>query len=190
MKTKKQVLTTDDDAAKYLTNIKGWVDINGRYYGNDEKMARWSSATHRPCEGCGVIVDKSWTHCPSCREKRMEERYKKLESKPFDDFPVAIYNGDEYFFDADHLSDYCYDAEIDAKDLMLVHCRPQYLSQIDSDYWSDELPEDEYDLPYEVALALEELNKAIRNVKQPSCWFQTNIAISNPEAFQDGEVMQ
>ena len=41
-----RIMYDSPEAAKYLTNLKGWVDINGKYFGNSkdsEHSARYSS---------------------------------------------------------------------------------------------------------------------------------------------------
>lgn len=174
------ILNTDDKAAKYLTNIKGWVDINGRYWGSDERMCRWSSATHIECAGCGKPTLKSHTACSDCRQTKRDADYYNYKKKPFKDWPIAIHDSDEYFFCADQLSDYCHDNDTSPNKLMLVHCEPNHLGEIDSDLWSDVMPEDEYSLPDEVNNALIALNDAIR-ASEPVSFSATKVAVSNPE---------
>ena len=59
MKQEKQILFDDPSSAIYFENIKGWVDINNRYFGDNEdseRLARFSSCTHTRCE-CGKLAN-------------------------------------------------------------------------------------------------------------------------------------
>ena len=62
-KKMEQLLYNDEKSARFVEGIKGWVDKDGRFFGNDklsEHMARYSSCTHIVC-GCGEIMPKGWT---------------------------------------------------------------------------------------------------------------------------------
>lgn len=165
MKEEKQILFDDPSSAIYFENIKGWVDINNRYFGDNEdseRLARFSSCTHTRCE-CGKLAKKGYIKCDECRELVEIEKYYNLEFKEYDGLLVYSHLVDKYFNDSDEIDDYCLDEEIDPKDLRLVYCEPIYFKQIESDYWSDLLPEDtdEYIIPNELQTALDNLNKVI-----------------------------
>lgn len=169
MKETKQVLYTSDDAAKFVTNISGWIDCRSRFWGNDEHMARWSGCTHVVCPNCGKPTQKTYTICSDCREKRAIERYKAKERKEWDgNTPLYSETADEYFFDQDDLNDYLDTRDCTAQSLQLVICEPEYFREIESDYFYDDLPEDN-DIPSEIADALEDLNRVIRE-QGPSLW--------------------
>lgn len=171
MKTEKQIIYDDENAARFVENIKGWVDINNRFCGNNpdsEHMARWSSCTHKKCE-CGKLMTKGWTKCDECRTKAEIERYNQLPFKEYNGDLVYSHLADKYFRDSDEIEDYCADEEIDPKDLRLVFCEPNEFSQIDSDYWEDVLPEDsEGELPTKLQEALDNLNKVISEMPPAS----------------------
>ena len=44
---KEKVMYDADDIVEYRTNIEGWVDKNGRFWGKDENMARYHICTHK-----------------------------------------------------------------------------------------------------------------------------------------------
>ena len=165
MVSKEQINYDDPKAARYVKNIEGWIDINGRFFGNNpdsEHMARWSSCTHIKCE-CGNLVHKGWTKCDDCRFKAKIEKYNNLPYKEYDGGLVYSHAVDEFFEDSDEIEDYCADNEIDPKDLRLVFCNPLYFQQVDTDYWSDVMSyegEDE-DLPDELLKALNAFNDVI-----------------------------
>ena len=171
MKTEKQIIYDDENAARFVENIKWWVDINNRFYGNNpdsEHMARWSSCTHKKCE-CGKLMTKGCTKCDECRTKAEIERYNQLPFKEYNGDLVYSHLADKYFRDSDEIEDYCTDEEIDPKDLRLVFCEPNEFNEINSDYWDDILPEDsEGELPTKLQEALDNLNKVISEMPPAS----------------------
>lgn len=188
MKTEaeKQILYDSESAARFVDNIKGWVDNRNRFYGNNpesEHMARWSSCTHTKCE-CGEIVSKGHLKCGKCREKSEIENYNKLEYKEYDGSLVYSYYADKYFYDSDEIEAYCFDEEIKPAVLRLVFCEPQMFRQVDSDYWEDVLPEDlEGELPTELQKALDNLNKVIETLP-PASYFPGNTRTIFKESKQ------
>ena len=165
-----QILNTSDRAAEFRTDISGWVDRHGRFWGRDEHMARWSGCTHLICPECGKVMSKNYTLCRECREKKSVERYKARESKPWDGVtPLYSETADEYFFSQDNLIDYLHDHNCTIQSLRLLICSPIRLREVDDDYFCDDLPEDG-ELPSDVADALEDLNSIIRD-QAPVAWF-------------------
>lgn len=73
----KQVLETSDEAATFVTGIEGWVDGNGRFWGKDERAARWNGCTHIICPGCKKETSKNYIYCPECREKSAAAQYEE-----------------------------------------------------------------------------------------------------------------
>lgn len=162
-KEKELVVFPDDESAARKITVTGWVSRNGRFYGEDERMARYDGSTHSKCE-CGNKVTKGWIKCDSCRRKSAIERYKDY---PFEEWdgkqPVYSDNYDKYFYDTDEIDDFCEDSEVEPKDLMLVICKSNYLNEIDSSIWEDKLPEDG-DIPKELQDKLDELNQFIKTL--------------------------
>ena len=78
------ILPSDDAAARKVSGLSGWIAPNGQWWGDDERMARWCGATHVPCSACQAPVEKSWTMCQACRDKKDEEKYLARERKPYD----------------------------------------------------------------------------------------------------------
>jgi hypothetical protein len=171
MKTEKQINYDDENAARFVENIKGWVDINNRFYGNNpnsEHKARWSSCTHQKCE-CGKLMTKGLTKCDECRTKAEIERYNQLPFKEYNGDMVYSHSADQYFRDSDEIEDYCEDNETEPKDLRLVFCEPNEFSEVNGEYWEDVLPEDsEGELPTKLQEALDTLNKVISEMPPAS----------------------
>jgi len=158
-----QILNTDDKAAKQVSGISGWVDRHGRFWGDDERMARWSGSTHKACDTCGEIHERN-SYCRPCHERGRDEKYHALEKREWDG-ECALYSDshDQYFFDEDGLRDYLIDHECTVGDLQLCLCRPVKLRELDSDYFCDDLPED-VDVPDGIMEALEVFNEAISKI--------------------------
>ena len=165
----KVILSTSDEAARYVT-VSGWVDSGGRFWGNDERMARYSGATHMVCE-CGTVHEKTYTKCKVCRDTARLERYLAMPERPWDDGdPLYSDAGDTYFFSPEELVNYVLDeSDRTYESLRLRLCKPNHARQIDgSDYFSDDLPEDG-DLPPQLEEAFEALNAVIRE-QGPLSW--------------------
>lgn len=167
--SEEMILNTSDEAAKFVTGLSGWVDRHGRFFGNDERIARYSGATHTPCADCGAPVTKCYTRCPACREKKAVERYAAMESQKWDgETPLYSDALDEYFYDEDYIRDAAHEHECSLDDLRLIVCQPNHYREIDTDYWQDELPEDG-DVSPELVEALGALNRVVRSLG-PASW--------------------
>lgn len=180
MAEKKIVMYASDEASKQITTT-GWLSADGRFWGKDEHMARWCGCTHMLC-ACGEVMDKSYTICRTCRDKASDERYAALERKLWDGkAPICIYGGDQYFWDEDGLIEYCEALDCTPADLQLVFCEPTYAKEIcGSEYFCDDLAGD-CELPGELEDAFEELNKRIREFREPLSWFPGKVAVLIPE---------
>jgi len=163
-----QILNTSDEAAKQVGDISGWVDRHGRYWGNDERAARYAGCTHVVCD-CGKIMEKGWLKCQACREVASLERFLALEPKQWDHTtPLCIHETDTYFFTEEDLLVYIDDHGCPVQSMQLRICEPVYLSEVEEDHWCDELAEDG-ELPSEIRDALKTFNAAIRK-QGPVAW--------------------
>jgi hypothetical protein len=172
----KQILFNSDESAQLKTGLSGWVSRNGRFYGTDERAARYDGCTHRLCEDCSKPVEKSRLVCAGCGEIRDKKRYESLPSVVWNEVG-GLYSDavDRYFWSWDDVDCYCEDENVKEDDLRLVICVPQYLHQLDeSDYGQDELPEDG-ELPDKVKEAISRFNEVIK-VTKPVSWFPGKTA--------------
>lgn len=165
--TEKIILNTDDEAAKFVT-VSGWASRGGKFWGSDEKMARWSGCTHLKCE-CGSIMERRWTKCKQCRHTSGIEIYNNFPYKEWDmKSPLYSDTYDKYFFSQEELDEYIHEEQIDPSDMRLMFCKENYFNKIPDDYWSDIMPDDsEGELPESLSTALNELNEVIENL--PPC---------------------
>lgn len=171
MKKEEQILYDAETSARFVENIKGWIDKNNRFFGNNPKsehMARYSSCTHQKCE-CGNLMEKGYTKCEECRAKAAIERYNNLPFREWDGNEM-VYSGlaDEYFHDEADIIDYCEDNEVDSKDLRLVICEPNYFRSVPEDFFEDALPEDTEGLPEKLEKAINVLNNVIASLPPAS----------------------
>lgn len=168
--TEPMILSTSDEAAEYKTGLSGWVSRDGRYYGDDERMARWAGATHVPCRECGTPTEKGWVICEACRERKDDEKYAARPRQAWAGEPLYSETTDRWFFDEGSLDDYCEDEQVDRNDLRLIICEPVYAHEIDpNEYYTDELPEDG-EVDGDLADAFDALNALIRERRKPLSW--------------------
>lgn len=170
------IMYDSPEAAVYRTNLTGWVASDGRYYGENEHLARWAGSTHQKCE-CGNIFSKGRTRCSSCDARIDTEKYYALPVVEWDGAtPVCTWRDDKFFFDEDSVLDWMADLKHDANEgdveVQLVLCTPGRLGYVSEDNWADDLPDDG-ELPNEVAKKVDELNEAIKNTPVVSWWAGT-----------------
>ena len=180
------VLNTSDDAAKLVT-VTGWVSRDGRFYGDDERLARWAGCTHLVCE-CGEMMDKGYTKCLKCRVKSDHERWLKLPLVEWDGVtPLTIFGDDTYFFDVESIYEHAEEAGCAVSALELVVCEPCFAREVDEDYWQDDLAEDG-ELPLEIRKALLKFNEVVRAYRQPLSWHQGKERVVLPDAQSDEQI--
>jgi len=168
---KEQVVFDSDEAAEYRTNLSGWVSRNGRYFGNDERAARYDGCTHTRCEDCGELIDRGRLICPKCNEARDIKRYNAMPKEEWDGEGMLYSDAaDKYFSDWNGVEGFLEDEESTIESLRLIICEPQYLSLLDpSDYGCDSLAEDG-ELPDAVIDAIDKFNEVVKNAGAVS-WY-------------------
>ena len=166
MEAKEIILDTDPNIVEYRTNIEGWVGKDGRFYGKDKNQAIYNNSTHKKCEN-GHIYSKHWINCQDCENAKRPSKYMKLEFKEWDGkTPLCLFMDDKYFFSIDDIEDYLDTEELTPDDLELVICNPNYIWEIQTDYWEDIMPEDrdlEDVASGELFEKFKELNELIKN---------------------------
>lgn len=181
MNADKQVVMADSEEAASIKTVTGWVSRTGRYWGDDERMARYDGSTHRLCE-CGTVVEQR-SFCRVCSERNEHEKYLAMPAVAWDgEVPLNLHGTDTYFFDNDSLLDHCADNGCQPQDLPLVICVPKYARKIDgSEHYCDDLPEDG-ELPAELEEAFRVLNAAIQACTTPLCWYPGKHSVT-PESL-------
>lgn len=176
---KKPVLYESDEAAS-LQTVTGWVSRTGHFWGKDEHMARYDGSTHRTCSqnpAHGVVETHGW--CRMCRDERMDAKFAAMPRRAYDGEPVAVFDGDTYFFDAESIADWLVDNDIEPEDARLVFCKPNMASEIDPyEHFRDDLPEDG-EVSDRLMAAFDALNAAIRD-EPPLSWYPGEEAVILP----------
>ena len=175
--TEKEIVLTSDSNAAELVTVTGWKSRHGRFYGEDERSARYDGATHARCD-CGNITEKHYTACKDCRHKADVERF---NARPFQEWdgeqPVCTWDGDRYFFTIEDLLDYMVDEELKTIDLLL--CDPEPVPEVNLEQWNQSIPEETRLEEYypELVKKVEELNQYIRSLP-PTMYYPGKIRTS------------
>lgn len=139
MQEQRIILNTSDESASKKT-VTGWVSRTGRFFGEDERAARWDGCTHITCE-CGTPCERGRLCCKECRSVKAHQRYLDLPFEAWDGAtPVYSNSTDKYYFDMESLHDDAQDNP--GLDFQLVICKPNYGRQVEDCYFEDELPDD------------------------------------------------
>lgn len=182
--SKEKVVMYDSPEAASIQTITGWVDRTGRFWGQDEHMARYCGSTHRHCKNNPdhpVHATNGW--CSVCRQQSRDAKFAAMPVKEWAGEPLVIFDSDEYFFDEDSLRDFLIDAECELEEFRLCICEPNMPREIDpSDVFSDDLPEDGELRDNELQAAFEALNAAIRK-SGPLSWSEGAYAAGFSPAF-------
>ena len=91
-----KILYASEEAAKQTT-VTGWVSRHGKFYGENEHLARWDGCTHRIC-GCGNEMERAYTACQQCRSKKHREQYEAMPFKEWDGVAMLVLYGDDTYF--------------------------------------------------------------------------------------------
>jgi len=168
-KEPKTVLYDSPEAASVQT-VTGWVDRHGRFWGNDEHMARWCGATHEKCPKCGAVKGMR-SYCEPCHKAAETEKWLAMPREPWDGVAMLYSEAhDRYFSDIEEVADYCNDSESNVEALRLIICKPNMARPIEpEDHFIDDLPEDG-ELPVALQEAFAALNDAILACKEPLSW--------------------
>lgn len=176
------VVMYDSAEAAEIKTLTGWVSRDGHFWGENEHMARYSGSTHRVCNYCANVISQR-SYCRKCADKREQENFESMVRVPWDgESPIYSHFLDKYFFHGE-VFDYIEDSEDELanEDLMLVHCEPIYLHQLDTAIWEDELrtEDDSAEVPDGVQKALDALNAVIKS-SGPVSWQPGKTAVQLP----------
>lgn len=161
-KPAEKVIMFDSPEAAWLSTKAGWASRDGYFY-HDERSARYSGCTHRPCEECGEPTPKMYTHCEACRAKREKARWEARPEAEWDGKQmVHSETRDEYYSSPDDALD---DTEDDDEfaGLRLVLCEPNYARPIEVDDFADDLPDDG-EAPDRLLEAIDAFNAATKGL--------------------------
>ena len=186
MPEQKKVIMYDAPEAASIQTVTGWVSADGRFFGENEDLARFCSATHRRCKNDPEHPAHEINgYCYQCHKERRDQVFAAMPTKEWADEPLVDFDGDNYFFDAESLRDYLVESDVNLSDLRLCICEPNMPREIDpSDVFMDDLPEDGEILDDQLSAAFDLLNEMIRQ-SGPLSWSQGKYAVVLPKAFLD-----
>ena len=129
MSTEAKPTLTNEEAAEFRENIKGWVcKTCRRFFGDEsgaERMARYCCEKDHECDtkDCQNRVQKPYIYCDPCIDKRDLARWEALEAVAWDGkTPLCLDGGDKFFHDEDDLLEYLGENDLAREDLRLVIC--------------------------------------------------------------------
>lgn len=135
------IFADSPEAAQYKTGLSGWVSRDGRFFGENEELARYAGSTHRKCE-CGEVFTRN-SYCRTCSDAKEREQFLKMPVVEWDGSAMLYdQNTDKYFSEIEDILEHYENDEIDINGAMIIVCEPNYAREIESDYWCDELPGD------------------------------------------------
>lgn len=173
-KQTEKIVMMDSDEAASIQTLTGWVSRDGRFWGDDERMARWSGATHRKCKNKpdDHPIHRTHSYCEECHRESRQAKFAALERAAWAGEPLVIFDDDTYFFDVESLVDYCWENSVFPSELQLLICEPNYPPEFDlAQHCEEIMPEgdDYFCLPQAIRDAAEALNKAIKE-SGPISW--------------------
>ena len=169
------ILASSPEAASIQT-VTGWVARDGRFWGEDERMARFCGSTHRICESNpahGPVENRSY--CKACYAERKHAQWQAMPKAPFSGelMPLCVFDSDRFFFDIEDLRYWLEEHALKPEGARLVQCKPVHAAPIDpNEHFADDLPEDG-EVPDELREAFDALNAVIGTCK-PLCWRPAN----------------
>lgn len=181
MKPEKIIPYDSPEAARIVT-VTGWVSRHGRFYGDNERSARYDGCTHRPCEACGELVERSYALCTTCRKEKADARYAAVARRPWDGVSMIYSETESRFYeDLNAAMEDCASLECTPEAMQFVLCDPVYPREIDDDYWEDIFPDDFAgtleDLDPELAELVDRVNAHIRKKIAPVSWTPGKYAL-------------
>ncbi len=176
----KVILDTSPEAASIQT-LTGWVSSTGQFWGGNERAARFDGSTHTACQ-CGQVIERPYTSCETCREKRYIERYLAKERKAWDGEAMLFSDShDQYFSDINEVLDYCYDHDCTPEELRLIICEPQFAPWLDIDAHCEQVLCEDETAPKELRAAADAFNKAVKDYGKPLSWMPGKFALDISE---------
>ena len=170
-KTEEIILPSDPRAAKLMT-VTGWVSRNGRWYGDDERTARYDGSTASECRECGTQCRKGYTMCDACSNKREREKYLALPEVDVPDGYMVCHE-ETYASDLSELIDELLEDGIFPTSACIYICEPNHAPDFNMyDHLCDVIPseDDRWKSPKEILEAAVALNKALHEYGRNISW--------------------
>lgn len=169
-----------DDVVLERKTVTGIV-LDGRFYGDEEHIARWQKCTHISCEKCGKHTEKHYRICLDCREESAVEKWKNAEKRPVSKEDQCYYSDSlgEYFSGIEDIEEH--EHGVNPEELRLYHCERSSAPEIDLTGVYEDLIPDGLDIDdmitEEIADAAERLNR-LMSEHPVNSFFPTKIAVT------------
>lgn len=165
------IIMYESPEAASIQTVTGWVSRDGRFFGDDELLARYCGSTHRTCDtNPEHQVFRTNGYCEQCANEK--------EMSKFAAMPIADWDGEAMLYLVEHdrfyncatdIQRFCERSELQIKDLKVVLCEPINMDKVESDYWESSFA-DEVDLDSAIQTALDALNAAIEAHGKAVSW--------------------
>jgi len=172
-----KIVMFDSIEAASIKTVTGWVSRDGRFYGDDERAARYGGCTHVVCKYCGGPAVRAWLACDACLAKKNQERFEAMPRVEWDGKAMLYSRArDEFYQDPGDAEDALAEGE-SLIDLELVICKPTPVSPIDEDGYFADMPDGYEELPDELLAAIKEFNDAVADMN-PLSWHPGETALA------------
>lgn len=177
-----KVIMYDSPEAAQLVTVTGWATKDGRFFGDNEHLARRCGSTHRHCDDNeDHAAYRSNSYCEPCAAVMRLEVFNAMPVVEWDgETPLNLFDTDLYFYDLEQILEYCAEYGLDPAGFQLVLCEPNRMHTICADdQWCDVFAEDVL-LPSEVEDALNTLNAAIKEHGKAVSWSPSDKRVLLP----------
>lgn len=170
-----KVIMYDSPEAAQLVTVTGWATKDGRFFGDNEHLARHAGSTHRRCDNNKDHAPyRKNAYCEPCAAAKRIEVFNAMPVVEWDgEAPLNLFDTDLYFYNLEQILEYCDEYGLDITGLQLVLCEPVSMYLFSEDYWEDCFADD-VDLPGEIQAALNDLNAAIEEHGKAVSWSPGN----------------
>lgn len=118
------------------------------------------SYTHAKCDKHNVVYEVL-SYCRECLKEKQNDRYSNFEVVEWDGKTMLYSHAtDSFYWSMEEAIEDAELQEVAIDNMQLSPCEPNNLSQVDEDYWCDDIAEDG-DLPIEIQKALWVLNNSV-----------------------------
>lgn len=174
-----KIIMQESPEAASIQTVTGWVDSNGVFWGDDERMARYAGSTHHLCDDCGKVpVTNNYLRCDACQQIMYQTKYDSLEAEEWDGQSIICSDyGDRYFGGTQELLEWLADKKLTLRTARIVHAYPVHASKQDADdLFCDQIAEGT-DVPEAILDAIEALNEAIEGTP-PISWLPSEKRVT------------
>jgi|GEM_PF-5724329 len=176
----------EDVKLEFRNDISGWVDANGKFWGKDDHIARWSNCTliKCNCEGCESYVLKGRLKCSDCANKISHKKWEKSEKREASVQDEMYYSDllDIYFHEWEEIEVHCTENGVEIGAARIYHCKRANAPSIDiGDIYCDITPE-EFDpedmINDEIQDLANKLNLAMAS-HPVNCFYPSKVAVES-----------